>query len=510
MHPTDAFELSDLVVEVLHDSGTPEQPAWKVGSGFLIGSNIVLTAAHNVSASGELLVRFRGLDEYRAKVSSLPSGQLAINPESDIAVLEITSPEILPRPYLQFARINDKPTIETPNIEGCWAIGFPRFQEKVRPGRNKRLRESARVDGFIPMGEGLVEGLLTLSVTRAPRDIDNLSQSQWQGMSGALVFSDQHAVGLVTEHNIPAGSNSLTISPFSLLDGCEDAADWWRLLGVKNPNSLLVLPSATQPISDKRENRLFERLLDLDFEPQVGQFKVVIAKNRIASFLIHGPLEYGQSMLTYRLNKLVEVHGSDQQKVIKVDARANDNGKSAVSLWEGTAKAMGLDEKTIFDLSESNKLVDMISQNVICWWDTQDVIFIFKGVDYLDKKIIKSWLKDYWKVIVRAARKAQHKTQKPTYLLLFLVDFKGKVESEISLIELDKSAEMINANLPVRLKPNTKLHIKDINKWIPSVDVLPLDLNTSELLNIKNRIPEKFYREVYKHCGFIWKGNIPI
>lgn len=245
MLPPDVFPLSDLVVEILHDSGTSEKPAWKVGSGFLIGGNLVLTAAHNVDVTGELLVRFRGSEEYAAAVSTLPSGRSALDPKCDFAVLEITSTNISHRPRLHFARIDDKPTLETPNIEGCWAIGFPRFQEKARLDRDKPLRDSARVDGSILMGEGLVEGLLTLSVTRLPRDLEHgdLSESPWQGMSGALVFAGSHAVGLITEHHIPAGGNSLTLTPLSVLDKHEDATAWWRLLGVEDFNTLLVLPS---------------------------------------------------------------------------------------------------------------------------------------------------------------------------------------------------------------------------------------------------------------------------
>jgi hypothetical protein len=55
----------DLVVEVLHywDNDDPYQNAkdpvgWSVGSGLVIGSGLVLTAAHNVGA-GELRVRTR-------------------------------------------------------------------------------------------------------------------------------------------------------------------------------------------------------------------------------------------------------------------------------------------------------------------------------------------------------------------------------------------------------------------------------------------------------------------
>ena len=48
--------LGDLAVEVLHHWDEGSQRGWSVGSGFLIGDALVLTAAHNVG-HGELLVR---------------------------------------------------------------------------------------------------------------------------------------------------------------------------------------------------------------------------------------------------------------------------------------------------------------------------------------------------------------------------------------------------------------------------------------------------------------------
>lgn len=235
--------LGDQVVEVLHDRGDSHRPDWSVGSGFVVGGRRVLTAAHNVGTAGELIVRFRGVQEHEATVALLPDGAAALDLDLDIAVLDIRAPA-WEAPTIRFARVDARPELTTPNLEGCWAIGFPRFQEKPRVGRDRPVRESARVDGSIPMGEGLVEGRPTLAATRAPRALPSgdVGESEWQGMSGAVVFAGALAVGVVTEHHRPAGGESLTIAPVALIDQRPDAPAWWALLGVDEPDRLLTVP----------------------------------------------------------------------------------------------------------------------------------------------------------------------------------------------------------------------------------------------------------------------------
>jgi len=63
-----ATGLSDLVVEVLHNRGDNNHPNWSVGSGYFVGSRLVLTALHNVDGPGELLVRVHGTEERPAVV----------------------------------------------------------------------------------------------------------------------------------------------------------------------------------------------------------------------------------------------------------------------------------------------------------------------------------------------------------------------------------------------------------------------------------------------------------
>ncbi|MGW5746379.1 S1 family peptidase [Amycolatopsis sp. NPDC003861] len=230
----------DQVVEVLHHN----KGRWHVGSGFVVREGIVLTAAH-VVGEGTVLVRFRGNDEHPARLCRLPSGRPALDESADLAVVGLDEGRRVTA--VTFAVLRGDPTLRGPNLRDCVAFGFPAFAEKVRPQHDKRLREMVRVDGYVPMGEGIVEGLATLRVPDAPRDAPipegHLAKSSWQGISGAVVFADGHAIGVISEHHRPAGVNGLTVVPLTRLDFVKESTSWWELLGVANRAELPQLPA---------------------------------------------------------------------------------------------------------------------------------------------------------------------------------------------------------------------------------------------------------------------------
>ncbi len=235
--------LDDLVVEVLRRWDGQTRTGWSVGSGFLIRDGYVLTAAHNVG-HGDLLVRTGEVE--RPAVVRLSGGD-----DADMALLEITEGVGDLGGFLsrQFGRV-DRDTADY--VERCWAIGFPKFKERAtvpgRPGQGKPFRLSTQVGGRIPTGENLRQQLLTLHVGHTPYRLagDPASQSAWEGMSGAVVFADQVVVGVITEHHRPEGDRSLTVVPVTAIDELPEAAEWWRLLGVR-PADFTRLPVREVP-----------------------------------------------------------------------------------------------------------------------------------------------------------------------------------------------------------------------------------------------------------------------
>jgi formylglycine-generating enzyme required for sulfatase activity len=239
--------LAELAVEVLHNSGDDTNPDWLVGSGYVVRDNLVLTAAHTVGINGELLVRFAGADEKPARLCRFPDGRPALDEGLDLALVEISG-QVPLGPPVGFVRLDLDPPPGAPNVGGCWGIGFPWLQEKRRDRRAKPVRESRRLDGYLPAGEGMVEHLATLRVQDAPADIPigDLQGTPWEGISGTVVFAGELAVGVVLEHHRRGGINSLTLMPIARLDELDNAGSWWELLGVDDPQALAVLPERGQ------------------------------------------------------------------------------------------------------------------------------------------------------------------------------------------------------------------------------------------------------------------------
>lgn len=230
-----AAGLSDLVVEVLHNLGDDDHPDWSVGSGFFIGTRWVLTALHNVDGPGELLVRVHGTEERPAVVCLQGKEDMV-----DLAVLEVSDIAV-DVPPLRYGAV-DRSTQAV--VERCSAVGFPRFKERAHDP--KPLRLSVQVDGEIPTGENLDLPLLTLRVRNSPRPLPSgaVRESEWEGISGATVFSGNNViVGVITEHSPPEGESALTVVPITAIDQLPkaEATKWWQRLGVDH-QSLVRLP----------------------------------------------------------------------------------------------------------------------------------------------------------------------------------------------------------------------------------------------------------------------------
>ncbi|XVQ15891.1 ATP-binding protein [Spirillospora sp. CA-255316] len=249
--------LGDRAVEVLYRGGDGR---WTVGSGYLVGGRLVVTAAHNVTAAhdvtaarearaggradGEVLVR-------RLNGGELPAEILAADAADDIALLQVAGvPPPADLPPVRFARID---RTKTDLITRCWAIGYPRWKEHPREPGTAPLRDSVQIEGVIPPASNLRRGLLELRTTSTPRPLSarSLNESEWQGMSGAVVFSDHPAhgplaVGVVIEHHLPEGSSALTVAPLTRLAAlveAQDPARRWQL----GLDDWVVLPSEDPP-----------------------------------------------------------------------------------------------------------------------------------------------------------------------------------------------------------------------------------------------------------------------
>lgn len=226
------------------------------------GGPYVLTAGHAVDyqqtlgAQEQLLVRFQWLGQHKYPFEYTARILITDSSEQDIAIVEIDDPSfdqsLVPVRWAEVDRDNPQ------SIDQCWAMGFPKFNEKNKPsGSGVPLRDGVQVAGGINPGSNRGSETLELLVTARPSDqpIPNqsLANSPWEGMSGAVVFAPDGdggyvAVGVVVEHHRPAGTSCLTLAPVSALVELlhsvpeEASRDPVRVLAVDNPTRWVRLP----------------------------------------------------------------------------------------------------------------------------------------------------------------------------------------------------------------------------------------------------------------------------
>jgi hypothetical protein len=201
------------VVEVIADLDDSDDPEQRYGSGLHVGGQQVLTAAHVVAGA----VAVRGPDKVLLP-ARLDTALIGDQDRLDLAMLEVPTAPAFPNVPIA---IVDRDVATGDMVEGCWAVGYPSFQEIRRDDSAGWVRETAQVSGRIPPLSGLVEDLLSLEVTKRPRALPDqetrLAESEWSGMSGAAVFAGERLLGVVAEHAPRRGSSDITVTPLDRL-----------------------------------------------------------------------------------------------------------------------------------------------------------------------------------------------------------------------------------------------------------------------------------------------------
>jgi WD40 repeat protein len=235
--------LRERVVEIEAALGTGSAERYRYGSGFRLGGRFVLTAAHTVAGGAVAGITVRGPDKV-PHPARVVDGLVGDPGTVDLALLELCD-EISELPSLPVARIDRDAPVPVP-VEGCWAVGYPLFQEVESDAGV--VRETAQVWGMILPAENLVSGLLSLQVTSSPRALpprqESLDESQWSGMSGAAVLAGDQLIGVVSEHAPGRGESTITVTPLESLNRlpAADAARWWEHLNA-DPEHLAGLPA---------------------------------------------------------------------------------------------------------------------------------------------------------------------------------------------------------------------------------------------------------------------------
>lgn len=182
------------------------------GSGYLVTSTTILTAAHVLKDAVSITVLLDvgqpqqiavTLGEGSWLVDTEPlDGSAGAHPGTDLAVILIPQTETEGRqvPPAGFARLDRSADV----IVGVVAYGFPRAKLRsvdwrAAPGLQVRDLDVVRAD--IPTTANRRQGTLALYLKDPPpRDEPEGAESPWAGFSGAAIWNDDRIVGVVSEH----------------------------------------------------------------------------------------------------------------------------------------------------------------------------------------------------------------------------------------------------------------------------------------------------------------------
>lgn len=218
----------------------------KVGSGFLLGPDLVLTAGHVVfSGTGSPVERVD------CRLATPGGGWLtgrviwpAARGDLDVALIEITDKSQRGR-RVGTARLG-RLTGQTGPVR-CEAIGFPSVLYK-----RGRRRETDHLVGHINPGAGLVEGryLFNLDDSSPEPPKDSSSESPWAGMSGAALFSEELLIGVVVIDTAKFGAKVLTAVPMSrvvkdghFIDAVAGPGNWLDIESVELAEAFAPAPT---------------------------------------------------------------------------------------------------------------------------------------------------------------------------------------------------------------------------------------------------------------------------
>jgi hypothetical protein len=215
-----AFDPARVVEVYSQDAAGKE----RVGSGYLVSNQIVLTADHvvaglpvqpaDLSGSEQCEVRPLGLADW------LPAQVIRHDHARDVALLRLSGDWQLSAgsPPPGWGRLDGVEQV------GCMAVGFPWAQ-----ARPDQVRDTEQLFGQIAPLTTAKAGRLAVNVVTAPPTARPQDRSPWAGMSGAALFAGPYMVGVVVVDPARYGTDRLQAIPISALS--EDP-NWWQAIGI--------------------------------------------------------------------------------------------------------------------------------------------------------------------------------------------------------------------------------------------------------------------------------------
>ncbi|MEG4132804.1 hypothetical protein QUA21_28025 [Microcoleus sp. Pol1B3] len=247
----------------------------------------------------------------------------------------------------------------------------------------------------------------------------------------------------------------------------------------------------------RRDQRLFNSLLEIDFEEQqeevTNALRLQQSLKRAAAFLVHGDEKCGQETLVHRLSQLSELRNGRRIKIKLA-------GMGDVSdLWNAVAASLTSSNQVSY--LSPDKVIPLVSECL----QSQHLVFIFTEVHRTCIGFLPELIEQFWQPILDIVN------LKETYLVMFLVDSKGKVcQSGMPLAWQVCHQEY--PTVPLHLPPTTKFLQGKISQWLRmaiAAEVVPDHLSVETLLNeSQGGVPELVYQRICYYCGCSWEGGL--
>ncbi len=277
-----------------------------------------------------------------------------------------------------------------------------------------------------------------------------------------------------------------------------DAAFKEITLGIKEAiQKLGTLQQGLAVLSTKKkqESRFYEALLDLDYDEQTETFRRFAAiedRAHVGAFLIHGESHHGQAWLLNRLITDADIENTEKRSYTfsfarKTIGRELDELLYDISSW--------LDDRDPLDSPEP------IIRKVYQLWLKQSVVFKIGSIDMATNEYIREFLQKFWEPLVETIqRESMQKTLPNNYLLLFLIDNAGTVESW----QNEWKDQFETPAVPVKLRRIREFTPGDLESWIKGHrSKLPIGFTSRDALAEGDR-PETVFSHVCKVCGYRW------
>ena len=267
-------------------------------------------------------------------------------------------------------------------------------------------------------------------------------------------------------------------------------------LGIKEAiQQLGVIQQSLAVVSKtkKQESRFYEALLELDYDEQTETFRRFTEdRAHVGAFLIHGESHHGQAWLLNRLIIDTDIENTEKRFYTfsfarKTIGRELDELLDDISRW--------LDDSDPLDSPEP------IIKKVYQLWLKQSVVLKIGSIDMATSEYVHEFLQKFWEPLVETIqRESKQKMLPDNYLLLFLVDNAGTVESWSN----EWQDQFETPIIPVKLKRIREFTHEDLEGWIKGHrSKLPIGFTSQDALAEGDR-PETVFNHICKVCGYRW------